>query len=243
MDTSNAPRNSRRPAKERTFLSCAGHELRTPLHSANGFVEMVLDSVAGPLNERQREMLGYAHTAIGQLTTLVDEVLFLARADNGEIRLRQASVHPAAVLARAIESVRERIAEKSISLALNSDELPVTIQVDSERLREGLVGLLRGALALLPHGGTMSVGVSTRDSLVSFTVSLASVRLDATDLRHLFERFYQPQPLDADRAANPGLGLAIAQVTAEWHGGTTRAEAIPDGSLILSYELPLLHPE
>lgn len=239
MDTSSPPRNTRRAAQERSFLSCAGHELRTPLHSANGFVEMVLDGLAGPLNERQQEMLGYAHMAIGQLTTLVDDVIFFARADNGEIQLRPASVRPAAILARVVESVREQLGERTISLTHTADDLPTTILADSERLREGLIGLLRGASALVPANGTLLVGASTDESALRILVTLVDVRLSATDLRHLFDRFYQSHPLDAERAASPGLGLAIARTTADWHGGTTRAETGQDGSIIISYELPL----
>src|SRR5690348_345716 len=99
MDTPTAAttRRNTATARERSFLSNAGHELRTPLHSANGFVEMVLDGLAGSLNERQQEMLSHAHTAIGQLGTLIEEVLFVARSDNGEILFHPSPVDPSTI--------------------------------------------------------------------------------------------------------------------------------------------------
>ncbi len=240
MDSTKPTRRPRGKANERTFLANAAHELRTPLHSANGFVEMVLDGLAGSLNERQREMLGYAHISIGQLTVLIEEILFLARADSGELALHLTNVDPAATLTHALDSVREQLRENTITLTRTTAETPTTIRVDGERLREGLAGLLRAGIALMPPEGVMTVATSTHEQMLKFEVTLAGVQLNATDLSHLFERFYQPRPLGADRSAHPGLGLVIAQTTAGWHGGNVHATSAPDdGSLVLCYELPL----
>lgn len=224
--------------KERTFLANAAHELRTPLNSANGFVEMVLDGVAGDLSERQREMLSYAHLAIGQLATLVEDVLFLARMDNGEIHLRLTSVDPATILARAIDGIREQLQQKNIAIVQTQGEHPGTIQADGERLRLGIAGLLRGALALIPPNGELVVSTATRETRFCIEIALVGVRLNASDLRHLFDRFSQPHPLGADRAAYLGLGLAIAQATAGLHGAAVHATT-DDGNVTLHYEVPL----
>lgn len=241
MDTSTSTttRRNTAEARERSFLSNAGHELRTPLHSANGFVEMVLDGLAGSLNDRQQEMLTHAHTAIGQLGTLIEDVLFVARSDSGEILLRLSAADPSAILTCALDCVSEQANEQHVIVSRQDLELPATVQVDSERLREGLAGLLRGGLAMMPADGAMAVVATVRDDLLVFEVRLDQVRLSATDRRHLFERFYQPRPLGVDRSAHLGLGLVIAQTTAQWHSGQARVDAAVDGSVILSYELPL----
>jgi signal transduction histidine kinase len=238
MDTSTTTRRAAAAARERSFLSNSGHELRTPLHSANGFVEMVLDGLAGPLNERQREMLSYAHTAIGQLGILIEDVLFLARSDNGEILYRPSTVDPSAILTCAVDCVREQAEGQRVTIARQDMALPAAIQADGERLREGLTGLLRGGLAMMPPESAMSVVATTRQDCLVFEVTFDQVRLSATDRRHLFGRFYQPRPLGADRSAHLGLGLVIAQITAQWHGGNVRVDSVADGS-ILCYEIPL----
>lgn len=240
MDSTKPSRRSRGKTYERTFLANAAHELRTPLHSANGFVEMVLDGLAGPLNERQREMLGYTHISIRQLATLIEEILFLARVDSGELVPHIAIVDPTATLTHALDSVREHLRDNNITLTRAATEMPTTIRADGERLREGLAGLLRAGISLMPPDGVMTVAALTRDNMLTFEVTLANVQLNATDLSQLFERFYQPRPLGADRSAHPGLGLVIAQTTAGWHGGSACASSTPDNSsLILSYGLPL----
>jgi len=239
MDTSTTSRRTTEAARERSFLANAAHELRTPLHSANGFVEMVLDGLAGSLNERQQEMLTHAHTAIGQLGVLIEDVLFVARSDNGEIQPRLSTVDPSAILTCALDCVREQADEQGVTLTRQEQELPTTIQADSERLREGLAGLLRGCLAMMSARGEMTVAATARNDLLVFEVTLDQVRINATDKRHLFDRFYQPRPLGADRSANLGLGLVIAQTTALWHRGHVRVDSATDGSVILCYELPL----
>ncbi|HEY7340744.1 MAG TPA: HAMP domain-containing sensor histidine kinase [Ktedonobacterales bacterium] len=239
MDTSTTTRRSTAAARERSFLANAAHELRNPLHSANGFVEMVLDGLAGSLNERQHEMLNYAHTAIGQLGILLEDVLFVARSDNGEIQLRVSTADPSAILACALDYVHEQAEGQRITISRQNLEFPPAIQVDSERLREGLTGLLRGSLAMMPPEGTMTVAATTHNDLFVIEVTLDQVRINATDRRHLFDRFYQPRPLGADRSAYLGLGLVIAQATAQWHGGQVRVDSATDGSVMLRYELLL----
>lgn len=242
MDSKTPPAPSQRQnssLKERTFLATAAHELRTPLHSANGFLEMALEGMAGPLGERQREMLEYTHLAIGQLGVLLEDVLFVARADSGELVPHPTKVTPATLVARAIEVVCDQAREKDVTLTQSVGEAPATIRVDGERVREGLVGLLRSGLALTRPGGRLAVAALRDDGLYRVTVTPDGVRLSASDLRRLFDRFPQPQPLGSDKSVHLGLGLVIAQITAAWHGGRARAETAPDGSLILSYELPL----
>jgi len=239
MDSTKPSHRPNASLKERTFLANAAHELRTPLHSANGFLEMALEGMAGPLGERQHEMLEYAHIAINQLGVLIEDVLFVARADSGELIPHPAKVAPATLVARAIEAIRESAREKNVTLTQTFGEAPSTIRVDGERVREGLIGLLRSGMILAPPDGTLAVAALVNDGQYRVTVSLDGVRLDATDLRHLFDRFAQPRPLGADKSAHLGLGLVIAQITAAWHGGCARAETTADGSLILSYALPL----
>jgi len=191
MDTSSTAttRRNTAAARERSFLSNAGHELRTPLHSANGFVEMVLDGLAGSLNERQQEMLSHAHTAIGQLGILIEDVLFVARSDNGEILYRPSIVDSSAILTCALDCVREQAEGQRVAVSRRDLGLPPAIQADSERLREGITGLLRGGLAMMPSDGAMTLVATTRDDLLVFEMTLDQVRLSATDRRHLFERF------------------------------------------------------
>jgi signal transduction histidine kinase len=239
METPKTARRGPAAAPDRTYLALASHELRTPLHSANGFVEMVLDGLAGPLNERQREMLGYVHTSIGQLATLLEDVLFVARVDSGELKPRFTRVDPASVLSRALDAVRKQADDTNITVAQTSAELPTSMRADGERLREGLVGMLSSAIVLVPPGGSLELVVLAHDSGLSFDVTLIGVRLDANDMRHLFDRFYQPHPIGAERAVTLGLGLEIARITAAWHGGTAHADTRPDGSLVLCYEITL----
>ncbi|HET9981348.1 MAG TPA: HAMP domain-containing sensor histidine kinase [Ktedonobacterales bacterium] len=239
MDSTKPSQRPNASVKERTFLANAAHELRTPLHSANGFLEMALEGMAGPLGERQHEMLEYAHIAINQLGILIEDVLFVARADTGELVPHPAKATPATLVARALEAIRDTAREKNVTLTQTIGEAPSSIRVDGERVREGLIGLLRSGLILTPPGGELAIATQADDGQFRVIVSLAGVRLDATDLRHLFDRFSQPRPLGAEKSAHLGLGLVIAQITAAWHGGCARAETDPVGSLILSYTLPL----
>src|SRR5258706_16008110 len=68
------------------------HDLRTPLNSVNGFLEIVLDGQVGPLKDRQKEFLGYAHLSPQQLATLVEDILLISKADSGQFTIRLEAV-------------------------------------------------------------------------------------------------------------------------------------------------------
>jgi signal transduction histidine kinase len=244
METPRSQRRNKPSSHDRSFLSSAAHELRTPLHSANGFLEMVLDGLAGPLNERQQEMLGYTHTAIGQLTLLLEDVLFMARADSGELALRLTKVDPAAVFSRALEGIREQLGANNITVIRTDGPLPSSLKADGERLCEGLGRLLRGAVAMVPVGGALEIQATAHDGSFRVMVRPHGVRLNETDIGTLFDRFPQPHPIDADRPVHLGLELSIAQITALWHQGACYTDSsAEDGSLVLCYEVPLTPPD
>lgn len=243
MEPPRSQRRNKPSSPDRSFLSSAAHELRTPLHSANGFLEMVLDGLAGPLNERQQEMLGYTHTAIGQLAILLEDVLFMARADSGELVPRLTKVDPATVFSRALESIHEQLRANNITVVRTDGPLSSTLKADGERLCEGLGGLLRGAVAMLPVGGALEIQATAQDGSFRMIVRPHGVLLNATDIGTLFDRFSQPHPIGADRPVHLGLELSIAQITAVWHHGACYVDSsAEDGSLILCYEVPLTPP-
>ena len=133
------------------FVSLVSHALRTPLNTLTGFVEIVLDQPVGPLNEQQREFLGYARESGRALTQLVEDVTLLSRADEGTLALRYERLDVAEIARRALRAVDATAEVKSIQLDLHVESESLTLEGDGEWLAHALAKLLENAVKFSPE--------------------------------------------------------------------------------------------
>lgn len=224
------------------FVSMVSHELRTPLNSVHGFIELLLRGQMGPLNDTQREYLGYASEALQQLLSLAEDVLFMARSDAGhfEIRLQQVNVE---VLSQQVLESLLPLARKAEIVMSKEIELPAPLlHADPQRLKQVLSNLLGNAIKFTPPGGT--VVLRARPDPDDPQMALLSVKdtgfgIAPEDQPHVFERFYQATHSMQSRMGGYGLGLTIARLIIEQHGGRIWFETVPNRGTTFYFTLPL----
>lgn len=208
-------RKSLEPAKamseqQRRFMADASHELRTPLSIVRGESEVALT------RERSVEELREALSVIQQeselLTSIVDDLFLLARADAGQRLLTPTRFYLNELLADAARAVRTLALEKDIALEVVAPE-DVAVDAD-ERLLSRMIGnLLENAVKYTPRGGRVTAAlVSPRE----ITVRDSGGGIPVDERERVFARFYRGAKAQGDGA---GLGLAIARSIAEMHGG------------------------
>lgn len=221
------------------FISMVSHELRTPLNSINGFLEIVLEGQVGALNPRQQEFLEYAHTSTQQLTTLVEDVLFISRADAGQFSLRLAHVEIAKLLEDLIQTLQPAAEKAEARLALSAaDDLPAT-QADPLRLQQVLTNLINNALKFSPAEGVVRVAVERRGPELLFAINDQGRGVAPEDHARIFERFYQSDSNVRSRTGGYGLGLSIAKLIVEQHGGRIWVDSQPGEGATFSFTLPI----
>jgi two-component system OmpR family sensor kinase len=209
-------------AAQRRFVADASHELRTPLANLRGAVEVALRRPRDA--EAYRATLTTAQAEIERLGRLVGDLLTLSRADAGHLALRRAPCDLAAIATAAVEAAAPRAELKTLQLALEAPA-PVAIAGDADRLREVLDNLLDNAIRHGPPGSAVRVIVSAEGGGGRLVVSDAGPGIAPDARAEVFERFFR---IDASGA---GLGLAIAKVLVEAHGGSIRLDsASPHGA-------------
>ena len=201
----------------RQFSAALAHELRTPIAILRGEAELEL---AHPLSADERsERLVSQIDEYDRLTRLISQILTLARADAGEIRIATEPValgHLASTVAEQIEPVAEA---RSISLTCEVAQ-EVSVQGDAGWLERLLLILLDNALKYTPDLGRVSVQVSRIGGEALLTVTDSGIGISAEALPHLFERFYRAASARSQQTQGAGLGLALAKWIAERHGAT-----------------------
>ncbi len=221
------------------FISMVSHELRTPLNSMNGFLEIVAEEQVGPLNERQHEFLSYARQSTQQLTTLVEDVLFITKADSGEFKLRKTDVEIPQVIAQAINGQAVAAQKADVRVVVEAPaELPL-LRVDELRLQQVLNNLLSNAIKFSPAGSEVRIRIRVDGGNVSFAIQDAGVGVAPEEQARIFDRFYQSESALKSRGGGYGLGLAIAKLIVEQHGGTIWVENAPGSGAAFCFTVPI----
>lgn len=219
-------------AKLRRFAADASHELRSPLTSVRGYAEL---HRAGGLQDPEElaDAMGRIEQEATRMGTLVEDLLLLARLDEGRPPTRAAVrldliAHDAVRDARAVEPGRP----------ITDDLAETTVQGDEDQLRQVVSNLLANARRHTPAGTPVTVRVSGSSSRARLEVSDAGPGLDPEQRKRVFDRFWRADASRSRTDGGAGLGLSIVQAVVQAHGGEVSVGSSPAGGASFVVELP-----
>jgi len=222
------------------FVSSVSHELRSPLTSIVGYLELLLDGEVGELDEDQRHFLEVVDRNCNRLTTLVDDILFIARVDAGRLSLDLQPVELAELAAAAVESAGPVARREGIELSLDAEPGMPPVVADSTRMTQLLDNLISNAVKFTPRGGTVTVATAKRDDVAHLEVRDSGVGIPRDELDRLFDRFFRASTSAV--ASGTGLGLSIVKSIVDAHRGTVSVESEVDAGTTFLVDLPLNAP-
>ena len=222
---------------QRAFIGDASHELRTPLSVVRANAELLKRHLSEPVSAN-REAVDDIISESDRLGRLVGQMLILAQADAGQVRLSLSEVALDELADEVARSMRLLAEERGISLETDLDG-PVRLRGDGDRLRELMVVLTHNAIKYTDSGGRVRLEVrKPSGGKVTVRVSDTGPGIPAEALPHIFDRFYRVDKARSREAGGTGLGLAIARWIAEAHGGSIRAESVPGVGSAFTVQLP-----
>jgi two-component system sensor histidine kinase MprB len=221
--------------RQRQLVADAGHELRTPLTSLRTNIELIgqaADNTERHLTDEQRhEIMGDVRAQLEELTTLVGDLVELARDE--PLSRDPEPLDLADVVTQAVDRVRLRAQEVEVEVDLT----PWMVIGEPQLLERAITNLLDNAAKWSPPGGT--IRVTLREGRVTITDEGPGIA--AEDLPHIFDRFYRSS--EARTLPGSGLGLSIVKRAAERHGGTVEVSSPPDGGTVFTLTLPEHRPD
>jgi two-component system OmpR family sensor kinase len=223
--------------RQRALVSDAGHELRTPLAVLR--TELELADRPGRSREELAEAVSYAAVEADRLSQLADDLLFLARADEGEPLVRPQATDIAELLYGAERTFRTRAEAAGVELAVDvPEELPGS--ADPAALRRAVDNVISNALEHTGSGGRVCITAVVDDEHLRIRVGDTGPGFPEDFLPHAFERFRRADAArrHATGHAGTGLGLAIVAEVAAAHGGRARAGNADSGGAYVELELP-----
>lgn len=220
----------------RGFFADISHELRTPLTVIRGEAEIALrgrDKEPAAYRESLARIVQYT----GETTRLVDDLLFIARADAGEPRLEFRSVALSSLLEEAVRSFESVAAARPVQLEFDDREDGVVINGDRGRLRQVIGVVLDNAIRYSRAGGEVRVGLTTHGGCAVIAVEDDGIGLSEEDRGRVFDRFYRAENARA-HSGGSGLGLPVAKAIVEAHKGHIRLTPSKSGGVSVEIELP-----
>jgi PAS domain S-box-containing protein len=201
------------------FLSVVSHELKTPLHSIKGFVDIILLGKAGPITEVQRDFLETVRQQTGALQNLINDLLEFSRLEAGQVRLRLEPVPLGEVAAAVVEKLEPLARQGEVVLhnRIPSDLDPV--EGDRMRLEQVLTNLVDNAIKFTPSGGQVTLEAQDLGEAVQVWVHDTGIGIPPAERERVFDRFYQVDSGSTRPYRGTGLGLSICKHIVERHQG------------------------
>src|SRR5438874_1580184 len=212
------------------FIANASHELRTPIFSLGGFVELLEDEQLDPVT--REEFLRSMREQVDRLQKLAVDLLDLSRLDAGSIELEREEVDLGELAAGVAAEFRPAIVQHGTDLELQLPDEHLGAVCDRERVAQIMRILLDNALRHTPEGTSVTVSANRNNGAAEFAVADSGPGIEPGSRSQLFERFYT-----ADAARGSGLGLAIARELAERMNGRIDLRSRP-GRTVFTLALP-----
>ncbi|MES3018731.1 MAG: PAS domain-containing sensor histidine kinase [Bacteroidota bacterium] len=205
-------------AKKDEFIGLASHELKTPLTSIFGYLQ-ILERVI--TDEKPKMFLSKTMQQVNKLSSLVNDLLDVSKIESGKLHLVKTLFEVAEVVNDAVQLIADT--NTSHKIKLQSEGTPVTIQGDAHRIEQVLINLMTNAIKYSPHGDAVDVIVEYSSDQVKIGIKDYGIGIPANKIPHVFTRFYRVE--DDPNISGLGIGLYLSHQIVERHKGKIWVES------------------
>ena len=221
------------------FLANMSHELRTPLNSIIGFSEVMIDGMAGPVRDDQKEYLNDILESGNHLLSLITDILDLSKVEAGMIELELKEISLKDLLEGSLVMFKEKAITHNIKLSSDISEDVGHIVADERRLKQVMFNLLSNAVKFTPDGGKVGIKASKIDNEVQVAVWDTGIGISKEDMNKLFQPFQQIETTLTKIHPGTGLGLNLSKKFVELQGGRIWVESEFGKGSKFSFTIPI----
>lgn len=224
-------------ALRRELVANVSHDLRTPLASLKGYLEILLAKNGSLPDAERQEYLQIASNSSERLNKLVAELFELAKLDSGDLSLHKETFSLAELAHDVVQKFNLRAEEKSIQLDVSIDVDMPYVEADIGLIERVLDNLIDNALKNTPQDGCIVLGLNADGLTVKINIADNGRGIAEDELPHIFQRFYKKP--ENEKATGAGLGLAIAQRIVELHGSQLSVTSVLHQGTEFDFALPV----
>ncbi|GAB4510365.1 MAG: hypothetical protein OHK0046_07040 [Anaerolineae bacterium] len=214
-------------------------DLRTPMTSIVGYVDLLLSESAGILGAMQRMFLQRVSTNVTRLSTMMDDLVRLTALDTGNFALERTLINITSIVETAISNASTQFREKHLPINLNLDDRMPLVPGDADAIGQVVAQLLTNAYLVSPSNSEVRVTSRVQDGKAMVIVEDRGGGIAAEDLSRVFARKYKADHPLIQGVGDTGVGLAVARALVEAHGGSLWVESIDNLGSQFIFTLPL----
>lgn len=221
-------------AKKDEFIGLASHELKTPVTSINGYLQIIERGLTE--NDRNKAFINKARTQVNKLTTLIEDLLDVSKIQTGKLPFSYTEFDLAGILIDITDMMQQNNLTHKIELHYNQQ--PIMLSADQQRIEQVLINLINNAIKYSPGANNIIIDAELKDKKVSVSVQDFGIGIEKDQHDRIFSRFYRVENLAA-HMSGLGIGLYISHQIIERHKGRMWVESEPGKGSTFIFELPV----
>jgi signal transduction histidine kinase len=221
------------------FVNMVAHELRSPLAAIRQQNSVILEGLAGPLQEKQKELLNRVIQKIDTLLDLINDLLDIATIEAGQTIQHQKSLDISKIIEESVALLDVKAKEKNIQLTRSCKNMK-SIYADPKGIEEIFSNLITNAINYSPDNGKVEVTAEGLGEYMEITVMDTGFGIPKEEVPKIFDKFYRVKHPRTRQVMGTGLGLAIVKGIVEAHNGTITVESTPDKGTTFKILLPMI---
>jgi signal transduction histidine kinase/HAMP domain-containing protein len=223
-----------------SFIAAASHDVRTPLTSILGNLELIMDGEAGPVNPEQGRMLDAVQRNARRLQTLIEDMLTISKIELGAFTSDLQPMDLAGIVPAAAEITAPTAAEAGLSFSFDCPDRGLMIEGDPEQLDRVLSNLLSNAVKYTAPGGAVTLTAARAGASAVLTVTDTGMGIPERERKSLFTRFFRASNAVARAIPGSGLGLSIVRTIVLNHHGEVDLRSTEGVGTTVAVRIPLL---
>ena len=224
------------------FISMASHQLRTPLTSIKGYLDMLLQGDLGPVRPTQKAVLREAFSSSERMVQLINDFLSISRLQTGTFTMNRQLASLSDIVRSEVALLKVVAKQHTITLSVHIDEDVPTLDIDAEKLRQVIMNMIDNAIFYSKERTTVKVSLCCDTHEVVFTVEDQGIGVPKAEQSGVFGKFFRASNARKRRPDGTGVGLFLARKVVLEHGGVMIFTSKENKGSTFGFRLPLDQP-
>jgi signal transduction histidine kinase len=221
------------------FLNVTSHELRTPMSSIKGYIQLILKRKLGEITEEQRKSLEIVLKNANRLDHLIQDILDISRLESGRMKFIPGKTNVRTMVEETAETMQSSADVKHIKINTDIENNISDLTVDQERIEQVLINLVNNAIKFSLDNSNIDIKVRREKDDILFEIQDFGRGIPENKKDTIFDAFYQVNLGEDKKLGGVGLGLAISRGIVLAHGGRIWVESILDRGSTFAFILPV----
>ena len=221
------------------FVSMASHQLRTPLTSVKGYIDMVLQGDAGKITPMQHQLLSEAFTSSERMVHLINDFLNVSRLQTGKFMLDRRAIDLAKVVGQEVDALRTTAGSRELTLQYHPPSRLPILYLDEGKLRQVVMNFIDNAIYYSREHSTIKIRLAVEAGDVVFEVHDKGIGVPKAEQAHLFTKFFRAANARKQRPDGTGVGIYLAKRVISDHGGSMIFSSSEGEGSVFGFRLPV----